>query len=108
MAQRGTGFVIGGTNHGAILLPGSASHGDVRKLHRRKTTDEGLEAIVSYEEVSLLDDEAYKLHRLGFGPDWVLVWLPAFVRDEDAMFFIVDKARGDEWGAPDLRKTTNT
>jgi hypothetical protein len=99
MAQRGaSGFVIGGTNHGAILSEGGASHGDVRKLHRRKTTAEGMEAIASYEDVSVIDDEAYKLHRLGFGQDWVMVWLPEFVKDEDAMFFIVDKARGDEWG----------
>ena len=100
MAQRGgSGFVLGGTNHGSMVSPGSRVHGEVANLHRRTTSRAAMEAMISYEDptTALVELEEYRLHRLGFGQDWVLVWLPSFVKEHDAMFYIVDLARGDEW-----------
>ena len=98
MGQRGaSGFVLGGTNHGGAVPVGGRAHADIVHLSRRTTTEAAMEAAAS-DDPEPVDCEHYRLHRLGYEQDWVMVWLPEFVKDEDALFYIVDLARGDEWG----------
>lgn len=101
VADKISGRCIGGTNHGYYEDAVRRRHGDVLELPKRQS----IRGAIGTRD-NVIDDErqeVYTARVLGWGNRKVTVWLPKGIKDEDALFFIIDKALGYDWtGANDF------